>query len=291
MVENRMSLPPNKSSSNAILPSVLVAVWALGGCGMVESIKDSPLGEDMFPWTPTQAVEYAFASYDPDMRRKAVAMLAAAPFSDDEAYEKYVRMNRTLLRTEPNPSVQAVLVMALGMHGDSNDAVTVATYLANTSNPRFVRWEAAKALRKLHNPQVLDELIQAASEDDDADVRMAATDALGQYPQPSVFETLLGRLDDAPYGNFGVMTTAGRSLHKLTGQDFGIDSAKWRQWRNENQADLFKNQQVYTFQPYNRPSSMVQKIQFWKKTELKPPRTATGTDVGGSQQQQSPGSS
>src|SRR5690606_8434688 len=113
-----------------------------------------------------------------------------------------------------------------------------------------VRWEAAEALKKLHNPVVVGPLIQALKSDPDADVRQTAAEALGQYPQPIVFDTLLGALTDA---NYGVVRAAANSLSILTGRDFGSDAAAWLAWSNEHRARLFADQLPYSSQPYQKP--------------------------------------
>src|SRR5690606_331091 len=126
-----------------------------------------------------------------------------------------------------DPTVRAAAIRALGMHGSVEDAATIMVYLHDETP--YVRWEAAEALKKLHNPVVVGPLIQALKSDPDADVRQTAAEALGQYPQPIVFDTLLGALTDA---NYGVVRAAANSLSILTGRDFGSDAAAWLAWSN-----------------------------------------------------------
>lgn len=209
--------------------------------------------------TPGQVARNAFNVYDADTRRRSVEKLSAAPFGGEEAYVKTYR----LLIDDPDPTVRAAAAKALGMHGDTTDALTLSRLLRHDETS-YVRWEAAKGLQRIHNPSTTAPLMQAALEDRDPDVRMAAAYALGQYPSVEVFGSLVSALEDR---NFGVIKAAERSLELLTGQDLNQDSAAWLAFQKEAGPALFADQQTYTFQPYQDPGGFVDSLKFWDKAE------------------------
>lgn len=264
--------PASIVSRQGRIALLLLLVGLGSGCGVKRTISDAfgDFSEQLFPMTPSEAVQKAFASYDADERRNAAAMISASPFGGEE---KYIRFYRQLLKTEPDPTVQAVLVKAMGEHGEVSDAPVIARYLTEQNKPVFVRWEAAKALQKIHHPEVIVELMQALRQDADSGVRAAAADALGQYPTPAVFQSLIGGLDDA---HFGVVLASERSLKTLTGADLGTDGGQWLAWADERSGKLFDDQEVYTWSPYVKPRGLMDKMQFWKKTAPVAPEAPTG---------------
>ncbi len=251
----------------------LLAVWfgCAAGCNMRQQLK-ATLGDSFMPPTPAEAARMAVNMYDADSRRQGVALLSASSFGGEEQYVKMYR----LLVDDPDPTVRAVILKALGEHGSVEDALILVRYLNNPNEPAFVRWEAAKGLQRIHNPAATPALITAVRSDPDASVRRAAADALGQYPQPNVLQTLIGALDDE---NFGVTVAAHRALRTLTGQDFNTDGAQWLRWSEENRGRWFANQQPYTVEPYVRPPGLVERVQFWKKRPEPEPVVPTGLNV------------
>ncbi|MEE9212887.1 MAG: HEAT repeat domain-containing protein [Phycisphaeraceae bacterium] len=273
---------------NLIAPAdrwlVLLAVCipVAGGCaGTQKPFAD--LFKPLVPMTPIEAVHNAFNVYDADVRRDAIALLAAAPFGGEE---KYVRMYRVLV-DDPDPTVRATCIKALGMHGDVEDAQTLIDAMSNKQESPIVRWEAVKGLRKIHHPGAVGPLIAAADDtrEEDADVRIAAAEALGQYPQPAVFQALVGALDDR---DLGVALAAHRSLGALTGRDFAMDGSRWLIWAQEHSGRLFEHQQPYTYKPYPKSKGMFDKMKFWKPDKpveervpkgLEPTTAATASTV------------
>jgi len=257
------------------LPVILTAgllasmPW-LGGCSL-DGSPDTPVLSGLFdtlmPPTPGEAARDAFNLYDADKRRRSVNLLAASPFGMEEPYVRTYR----LLVDDSDPSVRAACIKALGMHGIADDAATIAAQLSNESS--FVRWEAAKALQRLHHKDAIDPLRHVLDDDEDADVRMAAAGALGQYPLPTVFDALIGALTDS---NFGVALSARRSLTTLTGQDHGGDPGDWMDWAGQHRSTLFSDGQPYVYYPYDRPPDTFEKMQFWQERTPIEPRTPTG---------------
>lgn len=233
-----------------------------GGETMLSGIVDPFL-----PPTPGQAARDAFNVHDPDKRRASIALLSTAPFGGEAPYVRTYR----LLVDDPDATVRAASIKALGMHGTVEDATLIVPRLKDSA--AIVRWEAARALQRIHNPVAINPLIEAMRTDEDADVRMAAANALGQYAQGAVFDALVGQLTDPDYA---VVQSAVDSLTTLTGHKGGPDPAEWVRWADANRANLFANQQRYTFQPYSDPPGFVDKMQFWRNHEPTPPQQPVG---------------
>ena len=251
-----------------VLGVIGLAVASGGGCVTRKSVRKTIPG--LFPPTPREAVLGSFNLYDPDLRCGSVNLLAAAPFGGEP---QYVRVYRLLL-DDPDPTVRAACAHALGLHGDVADIERLVPRLSDRA--ALVRWAVAGALQKIHSPSAAKPLMTAMADDADADVRMAAAAALGQYPQRPVFDALVGALEDPHYS---VVAAARRSLETLTGYDFGSDGAMWLVWAKQAGNAMFEHQETYTWKPYQRPSGVMQKVKFWKKKpEPALPRVPTGLE-------------
>jgi len=69
--------------------------------------------------------------------------------------------------------------------------------------------------------------IIATLKDKDGDVRRAAAWALGELKDPRAVEPLISALKDE---DVIVRYIAAEALEKITGKNFGVDEAKWRDW-------------------------------------------------------------
>ncbi len=235
---------------------------------------DSPVSsmfKDLMPPTPKQAASDLFNPYDPDARRKALAMIQASPFGGEEVY---VRTYRTLVSDEDS-TVRAAAIRALGLHGQVKDAEVIAPKLDDKID--YVRWESARALQKIHNPVAITPLMKRMrpNVEEHADVRQACAIALGQYAEPRVFEALVGALTET---DFGVISAARHSLSTLTGEDLGNDGGKWLAWSRDRQGKLFANQREYTWMPFDKPATFLENVQFWKEKKVPQPQTPIGKE-------------
>ena len=253
------------------LVAVMLAMTTQVGCQNAD--PTNPLGgifDPLFPPSPGEVAREAVDPGDPDARRRSVALLQAAPFGGAEPYVNLYR----LLIDDPDPTVRAACIRALGLHGDPSDAPAIVRQLDHELP--IVRWEAAKALQKLHHPDAVEPLIAHLANDVDDDVRLASARALGQYPQSQVIQALIGALRDRSYG---VVHAARESLVTLTGQEqLGADSAEWLQWTDQNSESLFAQRQQYTWAPFHRPPNFLDHVQFWKDHDPKAPRPPRGLD-------------
>ena len=242
-------------------------MWISGCAGPNGGDVFADLIESVAPPSPSQVAREAFNVYDADLRRRSVALLSSSHFGHEEPYVRTYR----LLIDDRDPTVRAACVHALGLHGTVEDAPTIIALLKDDTG--FVRWEAAKALQKIHHEDAVLPLIDALGEDQDPDVRIAAAQALGQYPTRAVFNALVGALSDP---NFGVVQSASDSLAMLTGQDLGTDGGDWLAFANSHPTDLFAQQHQYTYMPYQKPHEGWDKLKFWNKPEAVNPKTPVG---------------
>lgn len=246
---------------------LMVSLWCASGCNNRQAPMESLL-DVLTPETPSQVARDAFNVYDADVRRKSVNNLSAARFGGEPPYLRLYR----LLIDDPDPTVRAACCKALGLHGEVQDVPLLITRTKDEATA--VRWEAAKALQKIHSPQAIDPLMELLARDQDPDVRQAAATALGQYPTIASFNVLVGALDDRSYS---VVDQAYESLKTLTGYDFGTDGSAWLIFARKDPQAIFKHQQQYTWQPYVAPRTLGKKMQFWKKKPEPPePRIPTG---------------
>jgi hypothetical protein len=211
--------------------------------------------------------------YDPDERARGLALLSDADFGGEEPYLRLYRFH-TL---DSDATVRAVAILSLGRHGAQADLDLFVQALRDPSP--LVRWEAARAMRRFHDPRraSIDQLIKSARApydpgrgvpqeqvepgEEDADVRTAAALALGQYPEPGVFDALLAALSDR---DFAVVHAAQRSLGLLTGQDLGTDPLAWSAWRDRHENKLFAGRRPYTWEGYPAQTAWYEHILFWQ---------------------------
>lgn len=256
---------PTKYAACGLL---LMSMAFVTGCLADGQTPVDALIHTISPETPGQVARDAFNVYDADVRRKSVNTFAAAAFGGQPPY---LRMYRLLI-DDPDPTVRAACCMALGIHGQVEDAKLLAAQTHDEAT--IVRWEAAKALQKIHDPAVIDSLTNLLGQDKDQDVRQAAAIALGQYPTLAVFNQLVGALDDRSYS---VVDAAHHSLKLLTGYDFGVDGSLWLTFARKDSKAVFVHQEQYYWQPYEQSEKFVDKAQFWKAAPKPlPPRIPTG---------------
>jgi len=240
---------------NAIALLALAALLLVGGCTNGENFSVGSMVEDILPPTPGETAREAFNVYDPDQRRKSIIRLSNAPWGGEPPYLKTYR----LLVDDPDPTVRAACIAALGRHGYADDVNAIVPYLQDRTY--FVRWESAKALQRLQNEVAIEPLIVALREDDEPDVRTAAAKALGQYDKPAVFQALVGALNDDDYA---VVRQSQESLKLLTGEDFGEDGAAWLAWSEDRGETLFASAGTYTYDTYVAPPTLTRRLQFWR---------------------------
>ncbi len=258
------------SYRGALCAAGLGVVALFGGCDSLNE-EMSGLTTPFKQTSPSEAARMAVDPTDADKRREGIILLSNAPFG---GVEVYVEFYRDAVKNEREPIVKAAAIQALGRHGNPSDALLIAPLLANDSEQ--VRWAAAIALQRLHNPAVVPDLLRAlANENEKQDVRIAAATALGQYPEDRVFQGLVGALNAR---ELAVNEAADQSLHTLTDMEFGLDSAQWLAWYAQaaKTNSAFADQQEYLYPVYQRKLHWWEKIAFWKPIVWEQPGLPAG---------------
>lgn len=97
-------------------------------------------------------------------------------------------------------------------------------------------WRAAAwSLGKLKDPEAVGPLLEAMAEHDgffSVPRRVAYIEALGEIGDARAVEALIAQTDETLLGieASGITVPAANALKKITGMDFGTDSAGWRRW-------------------------------------------------------------
>lgn len=255
-----------------------LSLLTLGGCDSGRELKE--FKETFIPPTPGEVARDAF-SLDPDARSRSIGLLSGSIFGGEEPYVKLYRLMVSPYgpNGEKDATVRAAAVAALGLHGTPEDVPLICDRLTDPKEETYVKWEAAKALQKLHNPIAIGPLIKGLK-DEQEDVRMACAYALGQYADPLVFEELMLLLDDQ---NFAVVENANISLQTLTGQDIEPDGVEWLRWVKANPNTIFAKQRVYKWQPFNRPPGFFRTMKFWDPVKPKGPELPKGAEPDATQ--------
>jgi hypothetical protein len=240
-------------------------------CGCETISQDvKGLAKSLKPVTPPEAGRMMIDQYDANKRREGTILISNAPFG---GAPPYLANYRDMVDHESDPIVKAVAIRALARHGEPADALRITPHLSHENFQ--VRWEAAKGLQRLHNPAVAGDLIRVLlDESEQADVRIAAAIALGQYPEDRVFHGLLSALDER---ELAVNAAAERSLNLLTSQSFDMDSLRWLNWYNSvGSSAAFSRQQEYLYPTYWRDETIWEKLAFWTSLNFEKPAPPAG---------------
>ena len=163
----------------------------------------------------------ADAKATPDQLRRAIFGLTRydygrkAPYT--EAYAEFAG-------NSPSVLVRVTATRALNI---SRDEASRPLFIKLLKDPSpLVRLEAAKALAHLPSDDAAGPLLAVAQDDQQsADVRVAALDALRHYNNAQIKQSLTNLLTA---DNFSLAWQARRSLVTITQQDHGFDVDAWR---------------------------------------------------------------
>lgn len=247
-----------------------LAAPAVGGCAGVElrpgarGIFDAVVVEP----TPAEAVALAVDPYDPDKRYRGLRLLGRAPFAGEDVYLRLFADSMD----DPDARVRAAAATALANHGHQEHLPLLVRALRDPEP--IVRVEAARALQRIHGSIAIDALIGALKVEAEPEpaVRAEVAHALGQYPQRRVAHALIAALADR---SLAVNVNAVQSLRTLTGEDFGLDRARWTRWL-ESTADPFAARQPYYYPIFRRPKQWQEYLPFVPG----PPNETPGQPVG-----------
>ncbi|MGH7213437.1 MAG: HEAT repeat domain-containing protein [Tepidisphaeraceae bacterium] len=210
-----------------LLISGVITFIALTSVGCQQARQVGDFGRNMVDYftgnTALAAAKRMEDNYFPDERRVGINYLTARPYGRQDPYtERYEQV----AELDSDWLVRATAVRALNR---SRDAEAVDVYLkALGDQNKFVRLEAAKALANVPDERAVEPLTRVVgNENEDKDVRIAATGALRHYHTLPVARALVEVLDNR---DFGVAWQANRSLRTLTGRDLRYDEAAWLEY-------------------------------------------------------------
>lgn len=254
-------------STSAILCGLLIHA---AGC---ETAREDigMIGEAFTTPSPAEAARMMTDLNDPDRRRRGLLLISNSPFGNAEAQ---VSWYRDRVGEERDPLVLATAIRALARHGVASDAQIIAPHLEHETEQ--VRWEAAKGLQRLHDPEVIPALLTTLrDEQQPTDVRVATATALGQYQEDRVFQGLIAALD---HRELAVNDAAAQSLNTLTGADHGLNSRAWLAWYESvgSPDAVFANAQPYEFPTYSREIGWAERLAFWAPTTFEQPAPPAG---------------
>jgi len=263
-------------SLTALAAALICLIVPILGCASAinENAGDTSGNTSIFqliplPPSPVVSVQWANDPIDPDKRFRGTLALANSSFGGERVYvELYERH-----LTDQYAPVRIAALRGLTLHGSGRHVQQVTPLLQDPD--RSVRREAAIALQRLHHPDAVGPLIARTRPDTEPekDVRAEAAEALGQYAERRVVESLIAALADP---RLSVGDRAAASLTTLTGQNIGPNRAEWAEWANEHADDLFAERQNFTFRVFNRDRRWFEHIPFWPP----PPNETAATPAG-----------
>jgi HEAT repeats len=268
----------NNVTHGCVRVFLLISLGSLVGCDLnlkpgAQSILEAVDNEP----TPGIYASMAIDKYDANNRYVGTLGLANQRFANEPPYIALFELNAA----DADPSVRIASLRGLSMHGDSSHAPILVKALADKD--KLVRLEAARGLQRLHNDVAIDPLIIASREpaqqgsakllsEPEAEVRVQAASALGQYPQRKVLQALIAALDDS---DLSVNRAALVSLRTLTGQDLGLDHTAWLEWL-EKSSDPFAAGGMYYYPVFRRTKRFYEFFPFVPP----PPNEVTGSPAG-----------
>ncbi len=184
----------------------------------------------MAPWNPLQKDRDVFdpRQYGPtvDERKAEVQRLADRSGKMTPAEREQVAQDLSRrLQSERSPAMKLELIRALGRIDSPAAETALRVSLADPDS--VVRRTAVEAWAERRNPQAVQTLARTLTSDTDLDVRLTAATALGAYQDRAAVEALGVALDDP---DPALQFRAIQSLQNVTGRDYGVDVAAWRQY-------------------------------------------------------------
>lgn len=254
--------------------ALLGPLAGLGGCSDSPAAKRIAEGESIFALfetaKPADAARDMVNPYDADKRFRGTYLISNAPWGGQDVY---VAVYVDQIKNDPDMGVRAVAAWALAMHGKPEHAELIVPLL-DPANGKFVRLSAARSLQRLHNPKVVDAIIETTDtrRELDPQVRAECCTALGQYAETRVLQALIKATDD---DSLVVNKAALDSLKTLTGQEFGADPRPWVKWSKET-ANPFALRTQYTYPVFNRDRDWLEYIPFVPQPPNETPASPAG---------------
>lgn len=220
--------------------------------------KDTAMVFKKIQYSQDQVIEGIIAVLKDEFDRKG-AVIALVEIGDERAVEPLKQALK-----DKSKDVQIWAAFGLYKLGDTQKIEFLITALKDEDGD--VREAAVRVLGELRDPRAVEPLITALK-DENWWVRMFAAKALGELKDPRAVEPLISALKDgdvcwkaaAALGEINpkwreteeakrkvsefisalkdedgdVRRAAAEALEKITGKNFGVDEAKWRDWLGE----------------------------------------------------------
>jgi HEAT repeat protein len=218
----RLAMEISSRNAAKLLAGLALAAVLLAGCA------DGPFGE-LAAWNPwvrqqwQEDEEYAPTYHTRIAELKAVRMNAATLAAADR--ERFAQQVLDLASNDPNPLIRAAAVQTLGKL--STPSVLPGLQMAARDAQKQVRVAACEAWGDAGGVQAMEALTELVRNDEDLDVRIAATEQLGRFQDPLVVSALGLALNDQ---NPALQYSAVESLRTSTGRDFGDSVPAWREY-------------------------------------------------------------
>jgi HEAT repeat protein len=179
-------------------------------------------GCQLWPWRDNEHTSII----TPDMR--AASIREFGPRAEDATDSERLSMCEELakqIRTEPDPICRRAIQETIA---EFDVPLASAVLVAGLSDQdRDVRTVCCRMLAKRQDQSAIAPLSRMVAADADAEVRMAAIDALGKFKSPAAVQGLAAAVKDRDpamqYAGVEAMKTA-------SGEDLGNDVAAWRQY-------------------------------------------------------------
>ena len=198
---------------------LLLSVFMLNLTGCANALTDAL---PYWPFGDNERTSYLTPAKRMDQMR---AMAAQAGRQSASEHETIASSLAAQIKKEEDPLIREEIVRTLSAFPTATSrAVQVA---ALKDFDAGVRITAIKELTKSKDAEVPSLLAGLVQSDADIDVRLAATEALGSFPNANVLPTLAVALDDT---DPALQHRAILSLKATSGQDYGNDISAWRQY-------------------------------------------------------------
>ncbi|MBW3600988.1 MAG: HEAT repeat domain-containing protein [Planctomycetes bacterium] len=205
---------------------VVLALWSaavLCGCTQgpfASTASWSPFAKKDDVYDPRQYGPTPREQLD-EVRQIAAGADSMSAAEQEQTAEQFARR----LQSETSPAMKLELLRALGRFNTPMAETALRVSLAD-ADPQ-VRRTAVEAWSTRRSPQALQTLARVLASDTSLDVRLAAADGLANYEDRAAVDALAVALDDP---DPALQYRAIQSLTRVTGRDYGVDVAAWRQY-------------------------------------------------------------
>ncbi|MCS7305393.1 MAG: HEAT repeat domain-containing protein [Thermoguttaceae bacterium] len=204
---------------------VLVGLWGLLGLAGCEALDLTDPGR-FWPFQKESFTDQVPGVSTPKERREALKRLCErANRAGPEEHQRIADGLAQAYRQEEDPALRAEIVRTLGRFPTPTTLQMLRQ--AVTDPDAEVRIAACEALSSLGGPEAVELLAGLVQGETDQDVRLAAVRALGKTGDERAKEALRYALT---HGDPALQRRAMLALKELTGQDFGGDAKKWREY-------------------------------------------------------------